>query len=167
MLKFQIFLASPPTGARELFRILAGSPQVFINRFARTLLILAVRLGASCVRVFRFGSGRALRTDWGCVLRTASASIACISPLFLFRLRTFPRQPLGLQSFIIFPEGFLRFFVFRCRLLYTGALKSPSHFSLFECEVLPYFIAHRSPLILVTSEMTIARQRRPARKPAD
>src|ERR1700758_3027595 len=97
-----------------------------------------------------------LRTGWGCVLWTASASIACssalvgvegfvISPLFLFRLRSFPRQPLGLQSLIIFPEGFLRFFVFRCRLLFTGALKSPSHFSLFECEVLPYFIAHRSP----------------------
>src|SRR5262245_56227438 len=87
--------------------------------------------------------------------------------LFLFRLRGFSRQPLGLQSFIIFPEGFLRFFVFRCRLLFTGALKSPPRFSLIECEVLPYFIAHRSPPISVTSEKTIARQRCAASKPAD
>jgi hypothetical protein len=155
---------------------------LYRGRFLRrTLLILAVRFGAD--RVLRgcasgMGSGCGWGCGWGCVLRTASANISCssalvgvegfaISRLFFFRLRGFPRQPLGLQSFIIFPEGFLRFFVFRCRLLFTGALKSSSRFSLFECEVLPYSIAHRSPPISVTSEMTIARQRCPATKPAN
>jgi hypothetical protein len=52
-----------------------------------------------------------------------------ISSLFLFRLSGFPRQPLSLQSFIIFPEGFLRFFVVRCRLVFTGALKRLSQLS--------------------------------------
>jgi hypothetical protein len=66
----------------------------------------------------------------------ASASISCSSALvgvegFSFRHyfsfdRSFPRQPLGLQSFITYPEGFLRFFVFRCRLLFTGRLTAYS-----------------------------------------
>ena len=81
---------------------------------ARTL-ILAVRSGAGCTS--RTSSGCVL-TGWGCVLRTASASISCSSalvgvegsvilPLFLFRLRGVPSQALSLQSFVIFPEGFL------------------------------------------------------------
>jgi hypothetical protein len=101
---------------------------------ARTLLILAVRFGSDRVlrgRLLRLGPGCTSRTgsdcvltDCGCVLRTASASISCSSalvgvegfvilPLFLFRLRGFPGQALSLQSFAIFPEGFLLCFVFR------------------------------------------------------
>jgi hypothetical protein len=52
-----------------------------------------------------------------------------ISPLFLFRLRCFPSQALRLQSFVIFPEGFLRRLVFRCYLPFIGALKRPHQFS--------------------------------------
>ena len=154
---------------------------------ARTLLILAVCFGAGRIlrgRVSRSGAGCALQTGsscafgtgWGCVLRTASASISCssalvgaegfvISPLIFFRLRRFPSQALGSQSFVILPEGFLLFLVFRCRLPFIAALKSPSCLSL--CEVLPYFIAHRSPPISVTSKMTIAQRWCAARKPAD
>jgi hypothetical protein len=60
-------------------------------------------------------------TGWGCVLRTASASIRCksalvgvdvILQLFPVRLRGFPGQALSLQSLVIVPEGFLLFFVF-------------------------------------------------------
>ena len=98
----------------------------------RSLLILAVRFGAGRVlrgRLMRLGPGRTSRggsgcelTGWGCVLRTASASIRSKSalvgegfviwPLFLFRLRGFPGQALSLQSFIIFPEGFLLYLVY-------------------------------------------------------
>jgi hypothetical protein len=107
---------------------------------ARTLLILAVRFGA------------------GCVLRTASVSISrnsalvggleafvigpC-SPLFLFGIRGFPGQALSPQSFVVFLEGFLRFFVFRCRLSLIGSLKSLSGLSFR----VPYFVAHGSPPI--------------------
>src|SRR5262249_11045128 len=104
---------------------------------ARTRLILAVRLAAGRVvpcRALRFGSGSSLRTGWGCVFRTGWASISCssalvgvedfvISPLLLVGLRGFPSQALGLQSFVIFPEPFLRYLVFRCCLPFTGALK--------------------------------------------
>jgi hypothetical protein len=81
-----------------------------------------------------------LRAGWGCVFRTACASISCnsalvgvdgfvISPLFLFRLRGFPGQALSLQSFVILPEGFLRRFVFRRYFPFTGALKRPHRLS--------------------------------------
>ena len=99
---------------------------------ARTLLILAVRFGAGRVLrdpLLRLGSGCTSRglgcvlTGWGCVLRTASASISCrsalvgedvvILPLFRFRIRGFPSQAFSLQSFVIFPEGFLLCLVFR------------------------------------------------------
>jgi hypothetical protein len=52
-----------------------------------------------------------------------------ISPLFLFRLRGFPSQALSLQSFVIFPEGFLRCLIFRCYLPFTCALKRPHQLS--------------------------------------
>jgi hypothetical protein len=105
---------------------------------ARTLLILAVRFGA------------------GCVLRTASVSISrnsalvggleafvieSYSPLFLSGIRGFPSQALSPQSFVVFLEGFLRFFVFRCCLSLIGSLKSPSRLSLH----VPYFVVHRPP----------------------
>ena len=153
---------------------------------ARTPLILAVRFGAGPVlrgRLLRLGSGCTSRTGpgcvltgWGCVLRTASASISCSSalvgvegfvilPLFLFRLRCFPSQALGLQSFVILPEGLLLCLVFGWSLPFTGPLKRRHQVS--SRQVLPYFIAHRSPPISVTTEMTIARQRSVARKTAD
>jgi hypothetical protein len=152
----------------------------------RTLLILAGRFGAGLLRGrgLRFGSGCvlptgagcSLRTGRGCVLRTASASISCSSalfgaegfailPLFLFRLRGFPSQALGPQSLVVFSEGFLRCLIFRYCLPFTGALKRPHQVS--SRQVLPYFVAHRSLPISVTSKMTIAGQRRAARKPAD
>ena len=152
---------------------------------ARTLLFLTVRFAGRVLRgrVLRFGSGCAspigsdcVLTGWGCVLRTAAASISSrsalvgaegfvISPLFLFRLRGFPSQSLGPQSLVVFLEGLLRYLVFRCCLPFAGVLKSPSRLS--SRKVLPCFIAHGSPPISVTSEMTIAGQRRAARKPAD
>lgn len=145
---------------------------------ARRRLILAVRFGAGRVlrgRVLRLGSGCSSRigsgcvlTGCGCVLRTALASISCnsalvgvdgfvILPLFLFQLRGFPGQALSLQSFVIFPESLLLCFVFRCWFPFTGALKSRHQVS--SRWVLPCFIAHRSPPISVTAEMTIAQQR--------
>jgi hypothetical protein len=86
---------------------------------------------------FGFGAGCAFETGWGCVLRTASASISCSSALvgaegfvilllFFFQLRRFPGQALGSQSLIVFSEGFLGCLVFRCRLPFIGALKTPS-----------------------------------------
>jgi hypothetical protein len=85
------------------------------------------------------------------------------SPLSVVGLRRFPRQTLSLQSFIIFSESVLRFFVFRCGLPFTGALKSHSSLSLRKV----WFIAHRSPPISVTNEMTIAQQQCVARTTAD
>jgi hypothetical protein len=87
-----------------------------------------------------------------------------ISPLFLFRLRGFPGQSLSLQSFVILPEGFLRGLVFRRYLPFTGALKRPHRLS--SRQIRPHFIAHGSPLISVTSRMTIAQQRRAVSKTA-
>jgi len=144
----------------------------------RTLLILTGRLGGGCLlRRCALGlvSSCAL-TGWGRVLRTASASISCslallgaedfvISQLFLFRLCGFPSQALSLQSFVIFQEGCLRFFVFRCCLPFTEALSSASRLQFRE--VFACSIAHGSPPISVTSKMTIALQRCPARKPGD
>jgi hypothetical protein len=63
--------------------------------------------------------------------------------LFVVGLRRFPSQALSLQSFVIFPEGFLLSFVFRC--CFRLVTKSPSSLSLRE--VLTCSIAHRSPPI--------------------
>jgi hypothetical protein len=115
---------------------------------ARTLLILAARFGAGGFlggRLLRSASGCTSRigsgcvlTGWGCVLRTASASISCSSalvgvegsvilPLFLFRLRGVPSQALSRQSFVIFPEGFLLCLVFRRCLPFTGVMLKRLH----------------------------------------
>ena len=126
-------LTAIPSSLRRLPR----SPHYRSRRLrltdARPLLILAVRFDAGGVlrgRLVRLGPGLTSRggsgcelTGWGCVLRTASASIRCksalvgvegfvILSLFLFRLRGFPGQALSLQSLIIFPEGFLLYRVF-------------------------------------------------------
>jgi hypothetical protein len=46
--------------------------------------------------------------------------------LFVVGLRRFPSQSLSLQSFVIFPEGLLCFFVFRCCATFTDVLKCSS-----------------------------------------
>ena len=153
---------------------------------ARTLLVLAVRFGAGRVlrdRLLSLGSGWTSRTGsvcvfagWGCVLRTASASIACSSalvgvvgfailPLFVFRLRGFPGQALSLQSFVVFPESFLRFFVVGCWLPFANVLKTLSRLS--SRGVFTSSIAHRSHHFSVTHRMTIDQPRRAASKLAD
>jgi hypothetical protein len=72
-----------------------------------------------------------------------------MTQLFLVGLRGFPGQALGPQSFVVFLEGFLRFFVFRHCLSLSGSLKSLQRLSLGGCEreVLACPVAHGSPPI--------------------
>lgn len=81
------------------------------------------------------------------MLRIASTSIAyssalvsvdgfVIRPLILLRLRGFPSQALGLQSFVVLPESFLPFFVvplLPCERTLPEPRKTRLHLVLTQC----------------------------------